>query len=408
MAVILDLLDTSIRLLYEEKAIHSNGFVFNTGNEFVFGEVAEKNYRTQPREVNNKFWWQLGTESLQLSFGPARHTADLVHQHLLSLSQDASESNEIALAVSGSMSKEQLSLLLGIIEQCPFTALGIIHRSALLAANVSTHTSILHLELQLHQAMIVELERRDDSFSVTGSSVIPGMGWLQLKERYASVIAANFINQTRFDPRKQAHTDQLLYDQMPKLINELFKHDEAVCEIQGHVARLCSTDMQHITDELIVRIKGIHQDLDQRPVLLETPTSTLPGINQIPHIISSTTLKPSIINSIKLDPNSLRLIKAVPCTPAPMKKIPKPIDEKLPKKTRPTHWMDEHFTAHPLGDGIISDNIRLHCIEEDWFASQANQLTCNSNPVSKQALMPGDRLQFNEEVVVLINLRSDS
>ena len=54
MAVILDLLDTSIKLLYEDKAIHSNGFVFNTENEFIFGETAEKNYRTQPREVNNK------------------------------------------------------------------------------------------------------------------------------------------------------------------------------------------------------------------------------------------------------------------------------------------------------------------------------------------------------------------
>ena len=122
MTVILDLLDTSTRLLYEERAIHSNGFVLNTGSEFIFGNAAEKNYRTQPREVNNKFWWQLGTESLQLSFGAARHTADLVHQHLLSLSQDASETNQIVLAVSGSMSKEQLSLLLGIIEQCPFSA----------------------------------------------------------------------------------------------------------------------------------------------------------------------------------------------------------------------------------------------------------------------------------------------
>ena len=408
MAVILDLLDTSIKLLYEDKAIHSNGFVFNTENEFIFGETAEKNYRTQPREVNNKFWWRLGMEPLQLSFGPARHTADLVHQHLLSLSQDASELNQIALAVSGSMSKEQLSLLLGIIEQCPFTALGIIHRSALLAANVSTHTSILHLELQLHQAMIVELERRDDSFSVTGSSVIPGMGWLQLKERYASVIAANFINQTRFDPRKQAHTDQLLYDQMPRIIDELFEHDEASCDIQGHVARLCSADVQHITDELIIRVRGIHQDLDQRPILLETPTSRLPGINQIPKIISSDTLRPSVIDSIKLDPSSLRLIKEVPTSSAPMKKNYKTVGEKLPRKIHPTHWLDEHHTAHPLGDGIISDNIRLICIEEDWFAAPADQLTCNSNPVSKQALVPGDRLQFNDEVVVMIHLRSDS
>ena len=408
MAIVLDLLDTSIRLLYEEKAIHSNGFVFNSGNEFIFGEAAEKNYRIQPREVNNKFWWQLGTESLQLSFGRARHTADLVHQHLLSLYQDTSESNQIALAVSGSMSKEQLSLLLGIIEQCPFTALGIIHRSALLAANVSTHTSILHLELQLHQAMIVELERREDSFSVAGSSVIPGMGWLHLKERCASVVAANFINQTRFDPRKQAHTDQLLYDQMPKLINELFEHDEAICEIQGHVARLCSADMQHITDELIIRVRGIHQDLNQRPVLLETPTITLPGINQIPKIISSGTLRPSLIGPIKLDPNSLRLIKTIPCAPAPMKKISKLIGEKLAKKNRPTHWLDEHCTAHPLEDGIISDNIQLHYIEEDWFASPSDQLTCNSNPVSRQALVPGDRLQFNDETVILIHLRSET
>ena len=407
MTVILDLLDTSTRLLYEEKAIHSNGFVLNTGSEFIFGKAAEKNYRTQPREVNNKFWWQLGTESLQLSFGAARHTADLVHQHLLSLSQDASETNQIVLAVSGSMSKEQLSLLLGIIEQCPFTALGIIHRSPLLAANVSAHTSILHLELQLHQAMIVELDYHDDSFSVAGSNVIPGMGWLQLKERYASVVAANFINQTRFDPRKQAHTDQLLYDQMPNLIKELFEQDETICEIQGHVARLCSADMQHITDELIVRMRGIHQDLDQRPVLLEIPASTLPGINQIPKIISSNTLRPSLIGTIRLDPSSPRLIKTVPCATAPMKKNPKPIDEKISKKNHPTHWMDKYFTAHPLGDGIISDNIRLHYIEGDWFASQSDQLTCNSNPVSKQALVPGDRLQFNDEAVVLIQLSSE-
>ena len=41
MAVILDLLDTSIKLLSEDKAIHSNGFVFNTGNEFIFGEAAD-------------------------------------------------------------------------------------------------------------------------------------------------------------------------------------------------------------------------------------------------------------------------------------------------------------------------------------------------------------------------------
>ncbi len=408
MATVLDLLDTSIRLLYEEKVMHSNGFVFNSENEFVFGKAAEKKYRTQPRKVNNKFWWQLGTEPLQLSFGPARHTADLVHQHLLSLYQSAPESNQIALAVSGSMSKEQLSLLLGIIEQCPFMALGIIHRSPLLAASVSARTPMLHLELQLHQAMIVELNYCDDSFSVAGSSVIPGMGLLHLKERYASVVAANFISQTRFDPRKQAYTDQLLYDQTPKIIRELFEHDEASCEIQGHVARLCSADVKHITDELIIRMRGIHQDLDQRPVLLETPAGTLPGINQIPNIISSDNLRPCLINSIKLDPNSLRLIKAVPTTPAPVEKISKTIGKKLPRKIRPTHWLDEHCTAHPLGDGIISDNIRLHCIKEDWFASPADQLTCNSIPISRRALVPGDRLQFHDEAVVLIHLRSES
>ena len=60
------------------------------------------------------------------------------------------------------MQHEQLSLLLGIVHQCPFEAVGLVNRSVAIGSLYANNTSTWHLEIQLHQALLTELRRSDD------------------------------------------------------------------------------------------------------------------------------------------------------------------------------------------------------------------------------------------------------
>ena len=131
MAALLDILDSELRLWHDGRAVRSPGYALLDGDSYRYGEDARGNARRQPRNVNTRYWWQLGTRPLQPALGPARHTADLVHGHLLALHEEAGRPDELVLAVPESLHKEQLSLLLGIIRACPFDAVGIANRSLL-------------------------------------------------------------------------------------------------------------------------------------------------------------------------------------------------------------------------------------------------------------------------------------
>ena len=104
------------------------------GQQYRFGNEARAAARLQPRDINTRYWWQLSTEALQPALGPARHTGDLVHAHLQDMHREARQPAELMLAVSGSMQREQLALLLGIVQQCPFDAVGLVNRSVALGS----------------------------------------------------------------------------------------------------------------------------------------------------------------------------------------------------------------------------------------------------------------------------------
>ena len=79
-----------------------------------------------------------------------------MHAHLKALHREAGEPAQLLLATSGSMQREQLSLLLGIVQQCPFNAVGLVNRSVALASLYGGSGRIFHLEVQLHQAVVLE------------------------------------------------------------------------------------------------------------------------------------------------------------------------------------------------------------------------------------------------------------
>lgn len=275
----LDITDSNLQLWHLGKRLQSPGYALLENGGYRFGAAARAAARLRPRDVATRYWWQLGTDPLQPALGPARHNADLVHAHLQALHRESGEPGEMVLAVPGSMHQEQLALLLGIIEQCPFTAVGLVNRSVALASLYRVNGPLFHLEIQLHQALLTELRADQGEVALQQAIALPGCGLLQLQERIIEAVASAFIRQTRFDPRRRAETEQQLYDALPAILRQLQGDAETTITVNSYQARISRGDLQAASDALYRSVHGsMSAQGTSTPLLLDPITALLPGL----------------------------------------------------------------------------------------------------------------------------------
>jgi len=248
---LLDINDSNLQLWHGDTHLQSPGYALLVGGQYRFGIPARAAARLQPRDINTRFWWQLSTETLQPALGPARHTGDLVHAQLQELHREGGQPGEVLMAVSGSMQRDQLALLLGIVQACPFEAVGLVNRSVALGTLHAAPGRLFHLEIQLHQAVISELARDQGQVVLQRTLPLPGNGLLQLQEKLVEIIAAAFIRQTRFDPRRKALTEQQLYDALPAALRTLGRDSETNIEVNGYRARINRNELQSAGQRLL-------------------------------------------------------------------------------------------------------------------------------------------------------------
>ena len=283
---LLDISDSNLQMWCGERHVRSPGYALLAGQQYRFGREARATARLEPRNINTRYWWQLSTEPLQPALGPARHSGDLVHSHLQQLHAEAGKPAELLLAVSGSMQREQLALLLGIVQQCPFDAVGLVNRSVALGSLYGGPGRIFHLEVQLHQAVISELGESGGQIELQRSVPLPGCGLLQLQERLVEIIASGFIRQTRFDPRRKAATEQQLYDALPDTLRTLRQNGETNLEVNGYRARITQAELATAGQRLFdaaPQTMGVLRAGDR--VIVDPVAALLPGLaEQFPQL----------------------------------------------------------------------------------------------------------------------------
>lgn len=279
---LLDCRDTRISLWQPDNVLHSPGFVLFTNEDYRFGHDAMEQSRLRPRDSSSRYWWQLGTQPLKPTLGPARHTADLVHAHLRELHSAAGGPPSLALAVPDSMPREQLSLLLGVAQACDFRVSGLVSRSVLLASTseAASLPRLLHLEIQLNQAIINELIAEGGQLRLARSTPLPACGLLALQERCVSAIATAFIQQTRFDPRRAAQSEQLLYNQLPTVLSTLKERGEVSVDVDGHRARITAAALASVSDKLLAGLRQVRDHADI-PLLLDPELLQMPGMSAL-------------------------------------------------------------------------------------------------------------------------------
>ena len=235
--LVIELNDSEIRVARDEEVIlRTPGYAVLRSDDLVLGEQAERVAHLNPRQTNNRYWSNLNQESLSTLSPQARHNADLAYRQLLAIHEQVGRPEEVIFSVPGSYSKEQLSLLLGIVESCPFTAVGLVDSAVAAAAAVAGAGRYVHLDIHLHHTVITYLEI-SDTVSRMAVYIVEDCGITDIHDTCAGLIADLFIQQSRFDPQHHGETEQALYDSIPGHLRKLLTENEVQPEIRHGTTR---------------------------------------------------------------------------------------------------------------------------------------------------------------------------
>lgn len=198
------------------------------------GEAAARQSRLQPLGVQNDFWRNLGTEALpRVAAGRVLSAADLAFEQLTQIIEPVrADMTGLLLAVPPGYSRTQLGLLLGIVNETRVPVLGLADSALLASALEPVGPRVLHLDLQLHQAVLSVLETDSAGFRRSRFEILPRHGWLAFQQAWLYLIAGTFVRRTRFDPLLQAATEQQLVDRLPGWLASLADQESVTAEIE--------------------------------------------------------------------------------------------------------------------------------------------------------------------------------
>ena len=200
------------------------------------GDAAVERIRLNPLLAHTNFWRGLSTEDLTRPSRLARTTADIAFaQAEQLLGPHKSDGESVLLAVPAGYSREQLPLLLGVINETGVRVSGLVDAALAACSLEPAPARVLHLDLELHQAILTVLEYSGGDRSGLKRSryeIVLRHGVLDLHQTIRQFIAETFISKTRFDPLHDAITEQRLVGQVPTLLGQLREQEKTVVSMQ--------------------------------------------------------------------------------------------------------------------------------------------------------------------------------
>ena len=274
--IFLDVSDASLSLIAASEVIHSPGAALLTSAGLTFGESAFAQLKRRPLHVRTDFWNQLSTTPINGNFGNARHSADLVYGHLESLVSSIKDASKLILLAPGNMQQNQLELLLGILDSLGVTTAAVIDRA--LVAHPKTLGSGLNANLHWRQLVLSELRIDSGDLTVQTVTALPGLGYLDLLELCLEECAELCIEQTRFDPRRSADSEQTLLDAIPGLLSKLSNTAEASIDLGSTNFKVPRSRLEAVGQRVSGAItKALHDD-DKGSVSVDAALAAFPGV----------------------------------------------------------------------------------------------------------------------------------
>jgi hypothetical protein len=211
---ILELNDAAMHLGIDGALVQTSvGYAVLDQQKLLIGNLAHRNAKLLPRWTNNRFWNHLSTDNISNATTEIRHNADLAFAHLEDLARETSV-DSIVLAVPAFYDKSQLGLLLGICKEAGLRVTSLVDMALLAVASQPSHPNALFLDVGLHRITLTSV-RTDGAIRQAGYQTVVETGLATFWDRWASLIAEQFIQSSRFDPMHEAASEQKLFDQIP-------------------------------------------------------------------------------------------------------------------------------------------------------------------------------------------------
>ncbi|TDU31565.1 hypothetical protein DFR24_0935 [Panacagrimonas perspica] len=294
---VLEINDTGLLLSNGTQVLaESPGFAALDGKTLQVGAIARARSRLDPRRTFNRYWYQLET-MLPAPVAGARSHADLAYAQLQSL-RDAAGGLPLMLAVPGSLTREQLSILLGLVDASGLKAEGLVDTAVAAASQVETDATCLHLDVELHRFVLTVIEG-GASLSRVRVEEISKPGLTKVWDALSRVAALAFVQQTRFDPLHTAGTEQTMFDALPAWLNLLGGAPSAVLELaSGARTHRASVSRDDLVKSLQEPFEDIAAAIDQhgrpRPatLMLSARAAAVPGlVEHIEHVTGIAALR---------------------------------------------------------------------------------------------------------------------
>ncbi len=360
MRVIAELNDSNITVATISRIIAmSPGVAIIRDDTIELGQAAADKLHLYPQNAHTRFWSELNLDRLKITSGLARHHADLAFAHIGLIHELAGKPEELVLAVPGSFSEKQLSLLAGLLEAAPFQVTSLVDTAVAAIASHPIAGHCQYVDIVLHQIVITTVEVTDRVRLIT-TQVLDDTGLSAVYDNCAQVIADLFIAQSRFDPLHHAETEQRLYDRLPHCLQSLTQQDETVFVIDyqqtphqakvkqqalaAALAGMCdklnavlNPDMTTVLNNRVALIPGLQTQLDGAVVLDSHAVFAGACLFPLPAADDSHV---NFVTEIPLD-TAAAPVRTTASTPAPSQPTASP--------PAATHLLIAH-EAHPVTD----------------------------------------------------------
>ena len=264
MPHVIDIHDTHLTLFDGDTALlQSPGHAVISPRELLIGEPAAAEWRRNPRNSISGFWSRLSMDALPVTGHQARSWADLAWAQLDDLGKRASSAGirmeEVIFAVPPGFSADQLAVLLGVAQQCPFRTVGLVDSIAAAWAGQGVGgDGGLALDFAFSGCTLLRVAVNDEQASATVLTEFADAGILALQNSWVALLADQFVNETRFDPLHDGTTEQFVYESLPGWLESLKHQNEADLEIshRGNTHRI-TLSRAAVAERSSVRLQAV-------------------------------------------------------------------------------------------------------------------------------------------------------
>ncbi|MBL8269478.1 FHA domain-containing protein [Steroidobacter sp.] len=347
-------------------------------SQTVTGLDALQRVRRQPLLAHTNFWRGLSTQPLSRPSRVAGTAADVAFaQAEKLLGQFKQESEGVLLAVPAGYNRDQLGLLLGVINETGVRVAGLVDAALAACSLEPAPARVLHLDLELHQALLTVLEYSGGEHPGLKRSryeIALRHGLLGIQQSLVQFIAENFVRKTRFDPLHDANSEQRLVDQLPAWLAELqqaetvtlsFQFGERELQLEVERSQLIAAAEPHYL-ELLRLVQGARVAGMPIELRLSQRVASMPGLLDRFRTLRDCTIQVlppaaaawgtlQYAGSIRRAPDSLALVYQLPVPRADSGDVESSDVEATPPQLRPTHVLFQgrawSITEQPLTIG---------------------------------------------------------